>query len=312
MRKSIFMLMLAVFSIPVWSQTNSQEPAKSDAQETAKAPATCDANPTELIKLTAEHDVINDLRARNYTYKQRTETHELNKDGSVKKTESETAEEFVLFGKDVERRIAKNDQPLSEKDAKKEEEKIQKIIDKYSNESVADRRKREAEYDKNTEEDRKFVREVTEAFNFKLLPEETVNERTSCVYDFEPRPGFKPTVKFADKLEKVRGRLWIDKEEKQWSRVDVDVLDTISFGLFLARIHKGSNFHLEQIKVNDDIWLPKKVDVKVDVRALIFVSANVDVGVVYSDYRKFTSSSKITMVGEIEEPKKDESIKKYK
>src|SRR5271155_1436340 len=198
MRNSLILMMLAFFSISSWSQSTGTDPTKATEQQSEKKSATCDADPRELIKATAEHDILNDLRARNYTYKQRTETHELNKDGSVKKTESETAEEFVLFGQDVERRIAKNDEPLSEKDAKKEEEKIQKIIDKYKDESEADKQKRMAKYDKNTEEDRRFDREVTEAFNFKLLPEEAVNDRASCVYDFEPRPGFKPKEKHAD------------------------------------------------------------------------------------------------------------------
>jgi len=310
MHRSIQLFLFIVLCLPAWSQTSAPGPSKAPEQQSEKKPATCDADPTEIIKLTAEHDIINDLRARNYTYKQRVETHKLNKDGSIKKTESETDEEFVLFGQDVERRIAKDDKPLSEKDAKKEEEKIQKIIDKYKNESEGDKQKRMAKYDKNTEEDRRFVRDVTEAFNFKFLPEKMVNDRPTCVYDFEPRPGFKPKEKHADMLEKVRGRMWIDKEEKQLTSLDLEVLDTISFGLLIARIHKGSRLHMEQIKVNDDIWLPKQINVKIDVRAIVFFSVNVNVDIAYSDYRKFTSSSKISLVGEIDEPKKDETIKK--
>ena len=150
------------------------------------------------------------------------------------------------------------------------------------------------------------------AFNFKNQPDEIINERIACVYDFEPRLGFKPTEKFADKLGKMKGRIWIDKEDKQWAQVDFEVLDTMSFGLIIARIHKGSKFHMEKIKINDDVWLPKKYDVKIGVRALILLNENIDLDVTYSDYKKFKTNSKITMVGEIEEPKKDEPIKKDK
>jgi len=302
MRKSILFLLLGCSATSFSQDKVLSVPAPAPQ---AKTEIKCDADPKELIKLTAEHDILNDLRARNYTYMQRTETHILNKDGSVKKTETETSEVFVLYGQDVERKIAKDDKPLSEKDAKKEEEKIQKIIDKYKNESESDRNKRLAKYDKDREEGRRFVREVTEAFNFKALPEEDVNGRAACVYEFEPRQGFKPSVKFADKLEKIRGRMWIDKAEQQWSKVDAEVTDTVSYGLFVARLHKGSRFQLDQIKVNDDIWLPKKVGVRIDVRALLFMSANLNVDVAYSDYKKYKTDSRIVVVGEAEEKKEE-------
>src|SRR3954451_6824757 len=120
----------------------------------------CDADPKELIRLTEEHDILNDLKQRDYTYKERGEAHFLNKDGSVKKTEIETNEVFVLDGEVVSRQIAKDDKPLPEKDAAKEDEKVQKIIDRHKKESESDRQKRLANYDKAREDARKFVLEV--------------------------------------------------------------------------------------------------------------------------------------------------------
>jgi len=87
----------------------------------------------ELIQKVADNDIENDKKQRNYTYIQREEERKLNRKGEVQSTESKTSEVMILYGSQVERLIAKNDKPLSEKDAAKEDEKIRKIIEKRQN-----------------------------------------------------------------------------------------------------------------------------------------------------------------------------------
>src|SRR5262245_10518054 len=95
-----------------------------------------------LIRQSAEKDLENDRAQRNYTYIQREEEHKLNGKGEVQSTESRTFEIMVLFEEPVRKLIAKNDKPLPAKDAAKEEEKIQKIIDERKNEDENKRKKR--------------------------------------------------------------------------------------------------------------------------------------------------------------------------
>src|ERR1700730_2518364 len=90
------------------------------------APALSEDQIRELIRQTAEKDMENDKRQRDYTYIQREEEHKLDGKGQVKSTETKTSEVMELYGEPVERLIAKDDKPPSGKDAKKEEEKIQK------------------------------------------------------------------------------------------------------------------------------------------------------------------------------------------
>ena len=47
----------------------------------------------------------------------------------MKKAETRTCEVLQIYGEDVERLIAKDDKPLPAGEAKKEDEKIQKLID---------------------------------------------------------------------------------------------------------------------------------------------------------------------------------------
>ena len=84
--------------------------------------------------------------------------------------------------------------------------------------------------------------------------------------------------------------------------MDVECLDTISWGLFLARFHKGSRFMLEQTRVNDEVWLPRQVTAKVDVRLALLKNFNVDVEQSFRDYKKFGSSTRILGYQEVKQP----------
>jgi len=254
----------------------------------------------QLFRVVADKDVENDKRLRDYTYIERDEEHKLDGKGQVKSTEAKTYEVMELYGEQVQRLIEKDDKPLDTKDAAKEEEKIQKIIDKRKNESEDARKKRAEKEEKDREEDRQFVREVADAYNFKLVGTELVGGREAWVIDGEPRPGFVPHMKESKFLSKFRGRVWIDKSDLQLAKMDVECPDTISWGLFLARFQKGSRFMLEQTRVNDEVWLPRQVAVKVDVRLALLKNFNINVEQSFRDYKKFRATSRIVAVEDVQ------------
>ncbi len=147
----------------------------------------------ELLRRAEEKDIENDKQQRDYTYVERQEAHKLDGHGAVKKIESRTSEVLEIYGELVARLTAKDDKPLPADAAKKEDEKIQKIIDKRKNESEADRRKRVEHEEKSREEDRKFVLEIADAFNFRLVGSEVLDGRDAWVLEGEPRPGYEPS-----------------------------------------------------------------------------------------------------------------------
>ncbi len=254
----------------------------------------------DLIRQTAANDMENDKRQRDYTYIQREEENHLDGKGQVKSTETKTSEVLEIYGEQVERLIAKDDKPLPEKDANKEEEKIQKVIDKRKNESEEERDKREKKEEKDREQDRQFVREVADAYNFTFVGIESLSGRDAYVIDGEPRPGYEPHLKEAKILPKFRFRAWIDKDEAQWKKLDIQCIDTVSFGLFLARVHKGSRIIIEQTRINDEVWLPQHIAVKIDVRLALLKNFDVEDDITYHDYKKFRSDTKIIPVGEVQ------------
>jgi hypothetical protein len=254
----------------------------------------------QLFRVAADKDMENDKRLRDYTYIERDEEHRLDGKGQVKSTEVKTYEVMELYGEQVQRLIEKDDKTLDAKDAAKEEEKIQKIIDKRKNESEGAREKRERKEEKEREQGRQFVHEVADAYNFHLVGTESLGGRDAWVIDAEPRPGYEPHMKEAKFLPKFHGRVWIDKAEAQWAKMDIECIDTVSLGWFLARIHKGSRIMIEQTRVNGEVWLPKHVAVKVDVRVALLKEFNVNQEQTYRDYKKFRASTRIMEVEDVE------------
>jgi hypothetical protein len=252
----------------------------------------------ELLLRAEEKDLENDKQQRDYTYIEREEQHSLDGHGAVKKIESRTSEILEIYGEQVERLTAKDDKPLSADEAKKEDDKLQKIIDKRKNESDEDRRKRLEKEEKGREEDRKFVLEIADAFNFRLIGSEVLDGHDTWVLEGEPRPGYEPRQRGAKILSKFKGRVWIDKAEAQWVKLDITAIDTISVGFVLARIHKGTHAVIEMTRVNDEVWLPKHVQFHVEVRLALLKNYDEDIEQTFRDYKKFRTKTKMTVIGE--------------
>jgi hypothetical protein len=320
-----FVRLLALFAgMTAWGQQNASapEPQKPSANETeaegAHAPASKDpreepdltpgpdgklsqAQMQDLFRVVADKDDLNQKLERDYTYVDREVENKLDGKGQNKSTEVKTYEILEIYGEQVRRLIAKQDQPLDGKDAQKEDEKIQKIIDKRKNESETDRRKREEKEEKEHEDDRKFVHEIADAYNFTLVGTEAVGGRDAWVIDGEPRPGFEPHMKESKFLSKFHGRVWIDKGDLQLAKMNVEAIETVSLGWVIARVHKGTRFMLEQTRVNDEVWLPKKISFKLDARVALLKGLNIDGEDTFRDYKKFRTSSRIVGMGEVKD-----------
>lgn len=245
-----------------------------------------------------QHDVRNWEQEKNYTFVQRIEQRELNSDGSVKSTKAETEEIIFLYGQPYAHLIKRNDQPLSDAEAQKAEKKLNDTMQKRGQETPGERQKRLADFDKRHQEEHAFLLEVPEAYDFRILGEETLNGRAAFVIMGEPRRDFRPNMNAARVLPKLRPKLWIDKEGYQWLKLEADVIDTITWGGFLLRLHSGSHIELEQTLVNNEIWLPLHANINFDARVALFKAIRLDIDAKFSDYRKFRTDSKVISVQE--------------
>jgi hypothetical protein len=161
-----------------------------------------------------------------------------------------------------------------------------------------DRKKRVAEFEREAEEERRFVREIADAFSFRFIGSEILDGRPVYVIDAQPIAGYKPRLKDARILPKFRFRAWIDQAERQWVKLDIECIETVSWGLFLARFHKGSRIQLEQTRINDEVWLPKHFAMRLDARIALLKNIDKEFDVTFRDYRKFRVDSIVRPLGE--------------
>jgi hypothetical protein len=247
----------------------------------------------EIFRRSAEKDQQNRALRRQYTYLERGVERELDKNGKTKSTHSTTRDVSILYGNQFSRLIEKDGKPLSDRDQRKEQDRLAKFTAKWGHETPQERKAREEEHEKNRAKIEAFLKEIPDAFDLRLLPSEKVDGHDTWVIQAEPHPGYRPKTDMGKYLSKVHGKVWIDKAEYQWVKVDAETIDTISFGLVLFRLFKGSRIEFEQARVNDEIWLPRRQHISAAGRMGIFLKAALDADTKFENYRKFQTDSKV-------------------
>lgn len=257
------------------------------------------ANPApdvrEIMRRAVDKDIVDWQAAKDYTFMERVREDKLDSNGHVQSSKLETSEILVLYGEPFERLVERDGKPLSAKDQSKENEKFDKETKKRENETPEERQKRLEKYEKEREDERAFVREILDAYDFKLIGEEVLNGRKAWVIDGTPRPGFEAKRKEAKMLPKIKPRFWIDQQDYTWTKLIGEITDTISFGWVIARMHRGTRFEMQQERVNGEVWLPERIDVHLDARVALLKGYNENLHMTYSDYRKFRTDTKITL-----------------
>jgi hypothetical protein len=250
-------------------------------------------DPGELIRRAIDHETANAPIARNYTFLQRQVEREIDSHGKIKKTESDTHDITLLEGSPYARHVAHNDQPLPPKETAKEEEKLRKSIEDRRKESPEHRAQRRRDWERKHEKQREPLKEIPAAFDLKLAGSENVNGVDTWRIDATPHAGYKPRMASASFFPKVKARFWIAKSDDHCVRVEMESLDTITFGGILIRMAKGSHFEYDSVRVNNEVWLPKRVILKGAMRVALVKMLRGDVTFEFSDYKKFQTDSRI-------------------
>jgi hypothetical protein len=266
------------------------------------APAQTKPDADAIIRKSLERDFFDFNSVKNYTYVEREEVRQYDGKGKLTKTESHTHEILVLSGSPYEKLIEKNDKPLSENDARKEQEKIDKEHAKREHMSASEH----AKIEKERQEERKYLREIPDAFDLHLLDDDRVSGLPAWVIEATPKAGFKFKNSKAKIFGKVRGKVWIDKGEYHWVKMEAIVNDPISYGLGLFKIAEGAAVKFEQKRVNDEVWLPTHIQIRGEARIAYMKKLRLEIELTYRDYRKFQTDSKIVTTAEKQEEKQEE------
>ena len=212
-----------------------------------------------------------------YTYIQRVESRRQDLAGRVKAEDVDVSRTILVDGVPFEQLIEHNGQPPSVEEEQKQKEKLDKLK-RETPEQRAERLRKQGE------ENTLLIREVPEAFDFQLVGEEAVNGRPAYAIQATPHPGYQAQGKYGKMLSKVEGKLWVDKQDLGWIKVDGQVIEPFSMGLFLVRLLQGSEIKMEQTRVDDRIWMPERIEVRAAAKIFFVKSLVIERVLTYSDY----------------------------
>jgi hypothetical protein len=244
-----------------------------------------DKPPNQPIVLDARQIVSQSLvaaelswQARNeYIYMERDEDRRLDSAGQVQSQNVDVTKMTLVNGIRFEELMEHNGQLPSADDQKKRDVEIEKL----KHETTAER----AERLRKDQDNRSFLHVLLEAFDFRLVGEEIVDGRPAYVLEATPHPGYHASGKYGKLLSRVQGKLWVDKQDFGWVKVDGEVTQSFSMGLFVARVQRGSHILLEQICLGDAVWVPKRLEVRASAKILFLKSLELEKILTYSDYR---------------------------
>ena len=240
----------------------------------------------EIVRKAIDLDNRNAALEQQYQYRQREETRELDAAGQPKKITIRTVDVHMIEGSPYRRLVARNDQPISAEESKFEDDKLRFNIDARRQESPEQRRRRIAEWKRREDRRREPVREVPDAYNFKLTGEETLDGTPCYVIEATPKPGYHPKATTAAVLTVLAGRLWIAKKDYGWVKAEMQARDSVTLGGFLLRLAKGSRIVIEQTPVGDGVWLPKSAEIQFAARVLLVKNLREDLRYQFRDYQK--------------------------
>jgi len=212
-----------------------------------------------------------------YTYIERDEDRRLNSLGQVKSESVDVTKMMVVDGARFEQLLEHNGQLPSAKEQKRSDDDLDRLKHETPDEKTARLRK--------DEENRAFLRDILEAFDFRLVGEEIVGGRSAYVLQATPHPGYRAHGKYAKMFSRVEGKLWVDKQDFGWIKVDGQVTQSFSLGLILARVERGSHIIMEQTRVGESVWVPKRVEIRATARILFLKSLGIQRTLTYTDYR---------------------------
>ncbi|MGE3468686.1 MAG: hypothetical protein AB7J13_17345 [Pyrinomonadaceae bacterium] len=261
---------------------------------------------TLLSEVRANADKVDEI-LENYSYTETRIERDLDKNGGFVEKSSEKRSLTFFKGYRITRTIEKNGKPLSpsdqareDKEAEKQVAEIEKRIAERQRKEIAARDTGSGAVGRPTGEGQRIT--IADALKGSLLinpRRERFRGRDVIVFDYEPDPAFKPKTRNEKLFALCNGAVWVDAVTKQVVRLEAAL--TESTGNFLAKAKKGASFTLENELVNNEIWLPSRADINVQIKILFF---GIDINnlIKYGDYRRFETEVKDATVGGEDKP----------
>ena len=234
-------------------------------------------------------------RVSEYAFTQKETDREITSKGELKKETVKVYEVYPLPNREpVEKLISENGVPLSPERAAKEDRRVQEEFLKAEREREKDEKevaRRRAERDK--KEEGTEISPFLKACEFVSPRREILAGRETIVFDFRPRPGFRPKNREESLIAKLIGVVWIDPVDKQVIRLEARLAEGFKMaGGLLVSLKPGAALVIEQTRMEQGVWLPRFAQVNLSVKVLLFGGGDYNKTIEWSEYKHFSGDVK--------------------
>jgi hypothetical protein len=258
-------------------------------------------DPLLFLQEVRRHLETDDERQSGYMYQQTRREQKLDRAGRPTTESVKVVESYPgLPGEPRwERLLSEDGRTVPPRELEKADADRRKHVEDYARKVAKDPAQERARQDREREHER---RERTEALDdifrvaeARMVRRETIEGHDTILFLLSPRPGVKPRTRAGNLVHNLSGRVWISEAEHELVRLEVEAIDTVSFGLgLLARLHKGSQASFQRRKVNDEAWLPAEARYSLSARVGLLAVLRRSATVEFSNYKKFDVDTSTT------------------
>jgi hypothetical protein len=247
----------------------------------------------EIVRRSIQLDQTNWIRMADYTWVGRSVERHFDSHNHVTSEHQEAWETVILDGRPYQRMLERDGKPLAGDEQRKQQQKLDKATAKLESETPQQKQRSAADFEKTRRHEREFLLEIPDAYDLHLDGSDRIDGRDVWVVSGVPKPGYHAKSREGSAMLKIHGKMWIDKVGYQWVRLEAQTAETISFGWFILRLDPGAKLTLEQARVNDEVWLPKREYLSGSGRIGLVKRITEDQEITWTDYKKFQVESKV-------------------
>ncbi|MGH9466729.1 MAG: hypothetical protein ACRD1Y_05185 [Terriglobales bacterium] len=247
--------------------------------------------PLEVLRRARARALADAAALENYAWHEREIERGLTPSGAPGKVESDdTVAVSQVDGVEYQQLIARDGKPLSAREAAVQAHKSATFIRKHG--GAARRAQDERERAKQQKQRRELIEALPRAFDLTFLPPASPPLCDCYVISMTPRPGFHATSSDVKFLRHMAGTMWVERGSFGMRRVEVRVLEPLSFGWVLARIEPGSSFVITEAPV-DGHWFESGLTGVVRARLFLVKKLHLLLDDRYSNYQQFAVTTHV-------------------
>jgi hypothetical protein len=191
----------------------------------------------------------------------------------------------------LSRLLSINDRPLTAKQQKEEDQRVQELMT-----SRSAKRKLQRALDAETLQGRRLFKMLPDAFVFNYAG----GDGNLAKLSFRPNPNFHPPSLEARVFHDMEGEMWVDCKQERLAAFSGQLKQDVNFGFgLLGHLDKGGHFEVRQAEVVPGHWDMTTMNVEMTGKALLFKTIGVQKRENRRDFRQVSDDLTLTQAADM-------------